>query len=273
MADAQQSVTGFADVNGARLYYEVAGSGHPLVLVHAGIADSRMWDDQFDVFARRYKVIRYDMRGYGKTAIVDGPFSHRDDLHGLLKFFGIERTHLLGCSKGGATIIDFALEHPEMTAALILVASAPYGYAFSGDPPRQWDEAVAAFKQGNLARTSELEVQIWVDGPRRTPEQVNPAVRDRVRTMNLIALTNEAAGLGSEQPLEPVAAGRLAEIQALTLVVIGDLDDPNLVAAGHLMATTIASAQKVIISGTAHMPNMERPAEFNRDVLEFLSKL
>src|SRR5215208_6198208 len=92
--------TGMAEVNGARIYYEVAGEGDPLVLVHAGIADSRMWEDQLMAFADRYRVIRYDMRGFGMTAMVDLPFSHHEDLRGLLDSLDVERAHLVGCSMG-----------------------------------------------------------------------------------------------------------------------------------------------------------------------------
>jgi len=89
---------GYAEVGGARFYYEVAGHGDPIVFVHAGIADGRMWDAQFDVFAQRYRVLRYDRRGFGNTAMVAGGFSHHLDLHGLLEFLGIEGAYLVGCS-------------------------------------------------------------------------------------------------------------------------------------------------------------------------------
>ena len=268
-----QTQTGIADIHGAPMYYEATGTGHPLILVHAGIADNRMWDDQVRVFAQHFWVLRYDMRGYGKTPIVAGAFSHWQDLHDLMKFLGITQAHLLGCSKGGAAVLDFALEHPRMVSALVLVASAPGGYRFEGDPPPQWDEMVAAFKQGDFARAAELEVQIWVDGPQRKPEQVDSTVRARVQEMDMIALANEAKKLGEEQPREPAAVNRLHEIAAPTLVVIGDLDDANLVKSGEVLAGSISHAQKVVISGAAHLPNMEKPEEFNRAVLDFLTGL
>src|SRR6185369_3177599 len=120
MADVQ---TGFADVNGAKLYYEVAGQGHALAFVHAWIADNTMWDGQFAEFAKHYRVIRYDNRGFGKTEPVDAEFSAREDLHGLLKFLGVERTYLVGCSNGGGISIDLTLEHPELVDALVTVGS------------------------------------------------------------------------------------------------------------------------------------------------------
>lgn len=101
MVDVQ---SGFAPINGANLYYEVAGQGHPLLLVHAGVADSSMWDDQFGVFAEQYRTIRYDMRGYGKSEPVAGEYANRDDLYALLKFLSVERTHLIGCSMGAERV-------------------------------------------------------------------------------------------------------------------------------------------------------------------------
>ena len=260
---------GFAEVGGAKFYYEIAGEGPPLVLLHAGIADGRMWDEQFQVFAEHYQVLRYDRRGFGKTDMVAGAYSHHRDLYELLKLLQIEHAALVGCSQGAKIAVDFTLEHPEMTDALVLVAPALGGFAFTGDMPRQAEELELAEEAGDMAQVNELELQIWVDGPYRTPDQVDAQVRERVREMNLIALQTPD-GLGSEQPLEPAAAGRLAELHTPTLVIVGDLDTPKTLAAAGFLATHIAGARKVEMTGVAHLPNMERPEEFNRHVLSFL---
>jgi pimeloyl-ACP methyl ester carboxylesterase len=262
---------GFAQVGGAKFYYEVAGAGHPLVLIHAGIADRRMWDDQFHVFAQYYRVIRYDRRGFGETVVTAAePYSHHQDLYHLLRLMGIGRAFLVGCSQGGKTIIDFTLEYPETSGALVLVASALSGFAFTGEAPGQWRELELADEAGDIERVNELELQIWVDGPHRTPDQVNQALRERVREMNRIALLASPAGLGSERHLEPAAVNRLSEIDAPTLVINGDLDTPRTLAAAEFLAAGIHGARQVIISGAAHLPNMEQPEEFNRHVLSFL---
>ena len=134
-----------AEVNGARLYYEAVGEGEPLVLVHAGIADSRMWEGQLTAFADRYRVIRYDMRGFGMTAMVDGPFSHHEDLRGLFDSLNVERVHLVGCSMGGGAALDFALEYPQRVGNLVLVdlpwagsglTSTPRGSGTRSSPPK-----------------------------------------------------------------------------------------------------------------------------------------
>ena len=193
--------TGKAEVNGAQIYYEVAGEGEPLVLVHAGIADSRMWEGQVAAFAERYRVIRYDLRGFGKSEMVEGPFSHQEDLCALLDALGVERAHLVGCSMGGGAVLDFALEYPERVGNLVLVGSAISGFRPDFGPPKEWDELVAADEAGDLELVSELEVRIWVDGPARSPEDVAAPIRDLVREMNLIALrTEDAASAKSGSP-------------------------------------------------------------------------
>ena len=124
--------SGFAEVNETRLYYEIAGSGHPLVLIHGFTLDTRMWDDQFELFSQHYKVIRYDLRGFGKSALPSREsYVRADDLRALLEYLGIGRTYVLGLSIGGSVAIDFAISYPELAAALITVDSALGGFQFA----------------------------------------------------------------------------------------------------------------------------------------------
>jgi len=263
--------SGFAALNGTAFYYEIAGAGSPLVLVHAGICDSRMWDAQFAFFAQHYRVIRYDLRGYGQTAAMDGPFAHHHDLYSLLKHLGIARTHLLGCSMGGSACLDFALAYPDMVDRLILVGSAPGGYQTKRPRPAPIAAVDAALERGDFATAAELETQIWVDGIGRTPDQVAPAIRDLVRAMNMIALQNEVLALGQPQPLDPPAAQRLAEVQAPTLLLVGDLDQPRTLDAIEFMAERLSNARKMVMTDTAHLPNLEQPEQFNAIMLDFLA--
>ncbi|MBD0372075.1 MAG: alpha/beta hydrolase [Pyrinomonadaceae bacterium] len=264
--------SGFAEILGAQVYYEIAGEGRALVLIHAGICDARMWDEQFSVFARSFRVVRYDRRGFGRTQTSGVSFSHHEDLYALLRFLGIERAILVGCSQGGKTAIDFTLEHPRMTEALVPVASALGGFEFAGEEPRQLAELMRADEAGDLERVNELELQIWVDGPRRKLSEVDARLRERVREMNRTAL-NSSQSLGTERTLAPAAVQRLDEIKAPTLIITGDLDTPKTLAAARVLAEEIEGAQSVVIEGTAHLPNMERPEEFNRHVLSFLGAL
>ena len=258
---------GFAEINGARVYYEVAGHGPAIVLLHAGIADSRMWDAQFQEFARHYQVIRYDARGYGRSEMPAGPFARHEDLYALLRFLGVERTTLVGLSMGGATAIDFTLTHPEMVSALLPVASGLGGYQWSDTIHRYNDEEAAALERGDMDAVFEINLRMWVDGPARTPQQVDAAVRRKVRQMLADASTSTD---GRPQQLDPPAITRLGEIRAPMLVIAGDADVPDILAIADLLAAGISGAGKAIIPGVAHMLTMERPAEFNRLVLDFV---
>ena len=269
--------TGFAELNDTRLYYEVAGEGHPLVLLHGGLVDRRLWDDQFAVFAQHYKVIRYDMRGYGDSGLLKKdtkPYSLRQDLHALLQFLGIEKTYLIGLSMGGGMAIDFTIEHPEMVDALITVGAGVSGFESEDGDKSRWDEVGEAFKKGDIARAVEITLQVWTDGPARTPEQVDGAVRERVRAMTTRNF-NRPDDEDAPEPLslEPPANARLSEIHVPTLIVVGEEDVRDMLAIGDILEAGIAGAKKVVIPGTAHHLNMEKPGEFNRVVLDFLGGL
>lgn len=263
--------TGVAAVDGTRLAYEVRGAGHPLVLLHAGIADARMWDDHIDAFAERFLVVRYDARGFGRSGPAVGNFSSHDDLAALLAALGIARAHLLGLSMGGAVALDTALEHPNLVSALVLAATRPSGLAPSKRLRDDWTAVDARVAAGDIDGAVELELRMWVDGPGRAPDDVDPAVRERVRDMNAALFVQPDAA--DPIPLDPPAVGRLHEIAVPTLVLVGDRDQPDVLAGAAALAAGIPGAARATIRGTAHVPNLERPAAFNRLVLDFLAAL
>lgn len=268
----------FARINGAQLYYEVAGEGEPLVFVHAGIADNRLWDGQFEEFSKSYKVVRYDMRGFGKSEPVEGEFAHRDDLFELLKYLNIERAHLVGCSMGGGFSMDVALNHPDMAASLTIVCSGPNGMDVElPEVPRLSEleeQAQEAWKTKDIEKTAELETQIFFDGVARTPDQVDATARAKAVEMNRIALTHQAKELGQHKaPLQPPAAQRLNELNIPVLAIVGEYDEPYVHIAGDYMEQHIANCRKVIMPNTAHLPSLEHPQEFNRILREFLNSL
>ncbi len=261
----------FLDINGAKIWYEEAGTGLPVIFVHAGIADHRMWDDQFPIFAEKYRAIRFDMRGFGQSPMVAGPYSMHEDLYALMRALNVDRAALIGCSKGGQTIIDFAVEHPEMVAALVPVAAGISGYPYPEDDdlPPLIQEIIAADKAGDNDRLNELEIQLWVDGLQREAGSVDKAIRDKVLDMNGIAL-NTPSDLGKDVPLDPPAYERLNTISAPALAIYGDLDMPHMSDIANHIGAEIPNARVVCLTGTAHLPNMERPQDFNEVVLAFL---
>lgn len=269
--------SGFAEVDGARLFYEVAGDGPALALCHVGVGDSRSWDDQFDVFAARHRVLRYDMRGFGRSQLPSGPYSHVDDLRQLMLVAGLERASLVGVSMGGSVSLQFALLHPELVSRLVLVAP--------GLPDHEWSEEVERFGRAeeealeadDLERATELNLRTWVDGPSRAPGEVDPAVRRRVHDMQLQAFRTQVAAYertpppGPPMQLDPPASVRLAEVQTPTLIVVGELDVPDMLRIAERLEVGIPGARRVVIPCAAHVPNMECPTEFNRLVLDFLA--
>lgn len=268
MTKGPHTETGFVEINGAPLYYEVSGAGRALVLLHEGFTDSRMFDDQMTAFASQYRVVRYDRHGHGRSGTPAGPYTHHGALRDLLRHLGIERAAVLGMSAGGGVALDFTLAYPELVEALIPVAASINGYAASDETLRGWGQIGAALQAGDVPGAVELTLRMWVDGPRRDPSQVDARVRERMREMIVHYYTIR----GDDPPaLEPPAIGRLAEIRVPSLVIAGEGDVPDILAQAELLCTTIPGARKALIPEVAHVPNLERPEQFNRLVLDFLA--
>lgn len=268
--------SGYVNADNGKLWYEIVGDGDTLVMVHAGFVDSRMWDDQWDAFTEGYRVIRFDQRGFGKSDPAQGPVSRRRDLLRVLDGLEVERAALLGSSMGGEVAMDVALEHPERVSALIVASATPSGFELQGAPPRYVMEMMEAAQKGDLERTSDLQIRIWVDGPSREPEQVDSSVRRRAAEMNRIPVQHRTFSIADGQPIDPLdppASTRLKEIAVPTLVIAGALDDPEILRSADLLASEIMGAQKVIIPNSAHLQNMENPQLFNEAVLSFLDGL
>jgi 3-oxoadipate enol-lactonase len=269
---AEEVKTGYVNINGAKLYYEELGTGPALVMVHGGYVDRRMWDDQFEVFAEHFRVIRYDARRHGLTKARPVPYSDHDDLHALLTHLGVDKACVMGLSLGGRIVIDFATTYPDMVAALIPVSPGISGWDFATPEMATYmSEIRAAYLSGDPDTIVEAYQRAWTDGPERKPEQVDPEVRERVRKM---AHRNVSMGRGDSRSgvPDPPATERIGKIRAPTLVVVGDLDMPVIHEIGDLLVKEIPGAQRAVIPGAAHMVNMEKPAEFNKVVLEFLSE-
>jgi len=270
-ASPSNAKTGFIDVGDAKLYYEEMGNGLPLIMAHGGLLDCTMWDGQFEEFARLFRVVRYDARGDGKSPDVEGRYSNFEDLKKLLDGLGIPKAVLMGLSKGGRTAADFAIAHPEMVEALVLVAPGLSGHPFdSPELQKTYAPLTEAYKKGDLDLIVELFMRSWTDGPRRSPSEVDPAVRDKVKKMGLNNMRQKRVK-STLVELDPPALGRLAEIKAPTLAVVGDLDMPDILDIVERIAREVPGARKVVIPGVAHMVNMEKPAEFSRIVLDFLA--
>ena len=264
------SQSGIAQVNGTTLYYEVAGEGHPFILLHGGAVDSRALDDQFSFFAEHYKVIRYDLRGSGKSGDRDKPFSNMDDLYALLNYLNIEKTYILGISRGGGFSFDLAVTYPEIVDGLILV-SANMG-AHVPAYTEMFERSTAAGKKFGAAAAAE----VWGTDPHQGP------YRESARARVLEILTDNMPRFryfDGYVPVEQIAASdiprseRLGEVQVPTLVVSGAHD--SIVARNNSKnwASGIPNVQLVVFPDAGHLVNIDQVNEFNSAVLEFLQNL
>lgn len=272
---AIQTESALAKIGNAQIYYEIAGKGQPIVMIHAGVADSRQWNNEFAYFSKDFRVLRYDLRGYGKSEPVAGDFTHLEDLTALLDYLDMRQPSvMMGCSMGGGLAMDFALAHPSKVKALIMVGSGPSGLKLDVSTPAKFADAEKAYDAGDLDLVAEIETQIWFDGTDRTPGQVNQPMRRLARDMNQNALSHEAKHLGKRLPdTQSPAAGRLAELDIPVLIIVGAHDTPYILAAADYMAENIRSVPKVVLEDAAHLCNMDHPDAFQRTVCCFLDEL
>lgn len=267
--------TGFADINGGKIYFELEGHGPALVLIHGGLVNHHLWDDQFEYFVQQgYQVLRYDVRGFGQSSAPDRSFAHHDDLKLLMDSLGLERAVIMGLSMGGGIAIDFALAYPEKVAALIPVAAGLGGYKMQSAVSQQMNQELkAAYEAGDKPKAVEISLQLWTDGPARAHSHIDPSVRKKVRAMTTEVFDLPDSDNNFGQELTPPAIDRLANIHAPTLFIVGDQDVPDILEIADIVTSKVPGAQKTVIANTAHHLNMERPAEFNHIVLDFLKQV
>lgn len=274
--------TGYAPVPGGALYYEEAGSGPAVVLIHAGIANLRMWDAQVAALAPRYRAVAFDCRGFGRTRAEPVGFSNRADVVALLDHLGIADAVLVGCSRGGQIALDTAIDHPDRVRGLVWVCSGVGGFSPPDElfPPAElalFEAMEAAEVAHDLERVAALDVRLWVDGPLQPEGRAAPAVREQVYAMSLGNYRAHGALMADPgfvaQPLEPPAAGRLAEVRAPVLAIVGDIDTSATPAAAAVLAAGVPHCRVEHFADCAHLPNMEQPARFNAMLLEFLAGL
>jgi pimeloyl-ACP methyl ester carboxylesterase len=260
--------------DGAQLAGESDGFGLPVVFLHAGVADRRMWAEAMRAVAEAgYHVVAYDRRGHGGTLAPDEPFSHLADLDAVLDGLSIHAAVLVGASMGGALALDFAIEHPERTVGLVLVAT-DIGGAPEAELPDEaealFDAREYAFDRRQWAGVNRIDAHLWLDGPLSENGRVEGPARELFLEMNGLRL--EKPPLSGEEASDS-AYDHLAAITAPVLLVVGDLDFPHIIERHEELDEALENAFAVVLEGTAHLPSLERPDLFNPLLLEFLDAI
>lgn len=250
------------------------GEGIPVVFLHAGVCDSRMWASQMQAVADAgFWAVAYDRRGAGETRSPDETFSHLEDLEAVLDALDIHAAVLVGASRGGALAIDFTLANPERVAGLVLVGTSITGArrpVFSPDVMRVVHAMEAVAEGGDIDAINAVEAHAWLDGPLSQSGRVSGPVRELFHAMNGAILRKPP--LTREEQSDP-AADHVAGIDTPTLLVAGDLDFPHIINRHDDLSEDMENAFAVVIEGTAHLPNLERPDLFNPLLVEFLLTL
>ncbi len=256
--------------------FDDEGSGGPVVLLHAGVADRRMWGSLVAPLSAGHRVIRPDSRGFGETLPPTGPWSHHTDVLALLEGLLVDRAHVVGASMGAGVAVEVALARPDAVASLIL--AAPGGALFGDAPPELrpiWAAEVDALDRGDLDAAVEVNLRAWVDGPHRSADAVDPDVRAFVGRMQREAfeLPQWDDEVAPEHELTPSASGRFAELRCPVLVLVGDGDQPSVIATAERLAAEAPNVRLVGWPDVAHMLTLERPDEFAALVDGFLREV
>lgn len=263
-----RSDSGYINVDGGKLFYEIAGKGENIVLLHDGMVHRNIWDEQFPVLSKTYRVIRYDRRTYGKSTDPEAPYSDIEDLNQIFIQLKIDKAIVFGMSAGGGLAIDFTLKYPSKVTALVLVGAVVSGYNYS---PHM------ATRGGHIRSITEilsdpqkmLKYFIWDDPYEIYAE--NTKVKDRIFKLLDHKIHNVKPGF--LKPPERPAAKFLSEIKIPVLVLVGENDIPDVHAHAGVIEFGIPGARREIILKSGHLIPMEQPEVFNTTVLKFLKNM
>ncbi len=258
--------SGFMDVEGGKIYYEMAGKGDAIVLVHDGSLHNVTWDAQFYTFAENYKVIRYDRRGYGKSSFPEKSYSNVEDLNSVFDFCHVEKAAVFGMSAGGGLSIDFTLEYPDKVTSLVLVGAVVSGYGYTDHFLSRGGRLDAA----DFANPEKLIDYMFKRDPytiySENKEAKQKALKLMMENPHNYDFRKNRLDTGPKRP----ALGALGEINVPVLIVVGEYDIPDVHSHAGAIEAGIKDSERVVIRNTAHLVPLEKPDEFNRLVLNFL---
>jgi pimeloyl-ACP methyl ester carboxylesterase len=251
-------------VDEGRIHAEESGTGEPVLLLHAGVADRRVWDPVLPALAAAgYRAIRYDMRGYGRSAPAVEPHSLVSDALAVLDAAGIVAAHFVGLSQGAATSVDTALGHPDRVRSLTLVAPGLTGYVWPRLPG--FERRMAVAEAGDAHRLAMEYARLWA------PLSFTGPVAERDTAAQIIVDQAEQFMRDEMEIEEPSAVDRLGEITVPTLIVLGDSDVDPVGDIGQRLASGIPGARRVTMAGADHMVPLRVPTQFQEVLLGHLA--
>jgi pimeloyl-ACP methyl ester carboxylesterase len=262
----------FATSGSARLAYSSAGTGDPVLLIHAGVTDRRSWKYLSPRLEPDHRVVAYDQRGYGESRTYEPEsWSRHGDALAVMDAARLDRAAVVGGSIGGGTAIDLALEHPDRVSKLVLIAAGVSGAPWFEEYPGVFGELLAkledAEKAEDLAEANRLEAWLWLDGASAPEGRVGGRDRELFLEMNGIALAADDPG-ELQRPEE--AWDRLGQIGVPTLVLSGELDLPDQLPVDQGMAERIPDARLMKLPGVAHLPQLENDETCLAAITDFL---
>jgi len=260
--------TGNANINGTQLYYEVAGAGTVVVFIHGWQLDTRMWDEQFELFAKYFRVIRYDLRGFGRSQLPTSEYSHVDDLKALLEHLGITHACLVGLSNGGKIAINFALAYPQITKALVVANTTLAGYSAN-----ELGESIAPIAKHAAEHGGAAGNALLLDHEIFAPAHKNALAIAKIAKIILDNPGWHWTNHDPEMAIEPSAAKRLSEISVPVLVAFGERDMRDFHEITAILEAGLPNVKVLRIADAGHMCNMEAPEVFNDETLSFLKQI
>jgi pimeloyl-ACP methyl ester carboxylesterase len=261
---------GYVDVDGGRLYYEAAGTGTPVVFLHAFALDTRMWDDQFEGLAREFRVIRYDLRGFGKSTLPKPgrPYSHADDLAALLAKLDAERPHVVGASMGGRCALDLAVARPDAARSMVVINTVIGGWPWSREWLTLYSPVLQAGRRGDVAAAKAA----WLALPIFASLRANAALDARFTRMVEAYSGWHFVNADPERRLAPSALAQLGKIRAPTLALIGDQDLPEFQRMAERIESQVANARRLGVPAAGHLPSMESPELVTKALRAFFAR-
>lgn len=264
--------SGYITVDGGKLFYEVAGKGENLVLLHDGMVHSRIWDEQFLEYANKYRVVRYDRRNYGKSSDPELQYSNIEDLYQLFIQLKIEKAVVFGMSSGGRLAIDFTLKYPAKVRGLVLVGAVVGGYGYS----QHFITRGGRYYPKNYSNPDDVQKYFATEDPYEIYPENKVAKQKLLKMLESTKPSHDAREKGKltlSRPAEKRAVKFLSEIRIPALILVGEFDIPDVHAHAGVINAGIENSKRVIIPKSGHLIPIEQPNLFNEEVMNFLNDL